>query len=385
MTEYDHVDHQRRMTNTQSFRWRIRPGFTLLELLVVIAIIALLISLLLPAIQQARESARRTQCLNHLMQLGVAFRNYNQTHSFLPPGCVNPSGPIVNRLNTEAAPSEQIDSRPIDYRIGWIPQLLPFMGEEALWRNVDFDIPRFSFAKDEFARKEYLLNLEAWRRHQSEQSNTTSPTETPESSESDASIFGMSALAYDPRQGPPVLPELASQQMPVVTWMLCPSDPGPNQGPSNYAGCQNSIEKPIDEDSDGLLYLNSSESLDSIPDGSSTTLLVGEIVRETSGVLWLYGDRSTLRNGGVLRSSNANRWMPNVSLDGAYATETEEERSERIRKEELRVGSFGSSHAFQVCFLVADGSIRLLDRKISEDVLAQLINRKNVYDGGQEF
>jgi hypothetical protein len=77
--------------------------------------------------------------------------------------------------------------------------------------------------------------------------------------------------------------------------------------------------------------------------------------------------------------------MPNVSLDGAYATETEDEKAERIRKEELRVGSFGSNHAFQVCFLVADGSIQLIDRKISGDVLARLINRKNISDNRQEF
>ena len=100
-----------------------RRAFTLIELLIVIAIIAVLIALLLPAIQASREHARRAQCVNNLLQLGLALGNYASTHSVLPPGVVNATGPIANLPN--------------GYHHGWTVQILPFIGQNNIYTHIN--------------------------------------------------------------------------------------------------------------------------------------------------------------------------------------------------------------------------------------------------------
>ena len=104
---------------------RTRVGFTLVELLVVITIIGVLISLLLPAVNGAREAARRAQCQNNLKQLGLACLNYHQTQQVFPPAMFVPSSPNTTTL----------------WGPNWVIMILPFCENTALYNSFNLSLP----------------------------------------------------------------------------------------------------------------------------------------------------------------------------------------------------------------------------------------------------
>jgi prepilin-type N-terminal cleavage/methylation domain-containing protein len=110
--------------------FRRQRAFTLVELLVVIAIIGILVGLLLPAVQSAREASRRIQCGNNLKQIGLAFHNHHDTYKEFPTAGNVADGPRTLTTSGNIAIGEA-------QAWGWAYQILPFVEQQQLWQNPD--------------------------------------------------------------------------------------------------------------------------------------------------------------------------------------------------------------------------------------------------------
>jgi len=284
-------------------------GFTLIELLVVIAIIAVLVALLLPGVQQAREAARRTQCKNNLKQIGLALHNYHDIYNTFPPG---------NALSVQTPdPGYTVNlttaNRAAGY--GWSTYILPQVDQANLYNQLNVN------------------QLE------------------------------LCLLMQDP-----ILRPLTQTKLPVYR---CPSDTAPDintgrpfsnaifgntsVGTSNYIGVEGILwSHGVDwvktqTDPYGIFWPASRVRISDIVDGTSNTLMVGERNWTNLAGVWI-GTRNYTGNGdvGLRQQLGITNWK--INLNGGNSPR-----------------AFHSNHVGGTHFVLADGSVRFVSESIYLD------------------
>jgi len=226
-------------------------GFTLIELLVVIAIIGVLVALILPAVQAARESANRAKCINNLKQLGLAAQEYHDAFSSFPSGwfCDQTNDPLC--LPYQAAP----------YMWNGLTSLFLKMEGENLWNEINFNLPPQYQGSSNGAWLPHPINVTSVRRNleyfvcpSNRKGNNTAPSTTTS----------------------------GTQGSTIQTIRLGAMDYRGNMAAGVQANCApNDTTLPCQIFDNGMTYLNSTVSMADITDGTSTTVLFGETLNGT--------------------------------------------------------------------------------------------------------
>lgn len=252
---------------------RFRSGFTLIELLVVVAVIAILVSLLLPAVQGAREAARRAQCLNNLKQIGLALHNYADTSRCFPPAYVQGSGRASGMACGVAYPDLGWNGLP---GWGWGALLLGQLEQEDLYRNLQFDLP-------------------CWAPENSEWVKTKVPTFLcPSAWTSGSDVFGVQQYTAGTNEVPlnpaPYSPPIVFAHAHYVT------NAGQN-GPWNRVSAYSydfTVPEPVTIGSqvvlalvNGPFYRNSHTRPADVTDGLSQTVFIGEADPRLTDRTWV--------------------------------------------------------------------------------------------------
>ena len=249
-----------------------RKAFTLVELLVVIAIIGILIGMLLPAVQQVRETARRIHCANNLKQLGIAMLNYESAHRQLPPGYRShvtsdgdvPSGVFIDSATWDAAPGW-----------GWGAYLLPYVEQSNVDAAIDFAHPIWEEGNRQAANQSIHLYL------------------CPSSS------GPIDAVAVVDEQGQPYSPlgnplslgrsHYVASHGQESCWGECGSALTGVVFTDIYAATTTEIQVngDVSRVADGPFYRNSETKLNEFYDGTSNTICLGEHSSRLSDKTWV--------------------------------------------------------------------------------------------------
>ena len=295
-----------------------RLGFTLVELLVVIAVIGILIALLLPAVQAAREAARRMSCTNNLKQIGLAVHNFESAAKRLPPGAVwHPSRAKHGSI---------------------FVHLLPYMEESNLYDSFDFTKASIDDAK--FPGTDRLIG-----------ETVLSTLVCPSDSHPDH-YFGLAAHNYAASRGPTAVyanPDCFCDH----SWKHLAE--APLDHPSNFAGPFTRV---------GTLI-----RLADVTDGLSNTIFFGEVRPQCS---------EHARNGWAT-SNNGNGYCTTlVPINFDTCDDSSPDPCHQSRNWNTEVG-FKSPHAGGANFLLGDGSVRFIGEDLDHK-LYQMLGGKQ--DGG---
>ena len=343
-----------------------RPrGFTLVELLVVIAIIGILVALLLPAVQAAREAARRSQCLNNLRQLGVAAHNYHDAHKSFPLGMEMTDGLSLTRST-------------------FFIELLPYVEEEALYDQWSFPDKRWSGGRPESAFETLNVTTDpATSRAASPIATYVCPSDrfasNPFLIDSSPSAYGgardcgglkgyYSATSYAGNYG------VGSYFFHNTLFPIIPNGIFFVSGASPSLA---SLNPPLVASHQDL----SPVSISRIEDGTSSTIMMGEKFHEdpvfdartsnNSGLkmyqvsAWAWG--GGLKGAAMLFCSSA----VTMNADISYWSDI----SDELQQQDCRFNSWGSGHPSGVNFVFCDGSARFINDNISDTALTRLSTR----------